>query len=113
MVVKLNDIIGDAAVDILRDIYIFYAIPEEIYLKHGLDHESVDSILERASRYLVYEKRLTQYQLSPMSIIFQEVWLEKWIWKEYILEQIQQGKTTGELAEELGRNLEFINAFLT
>ena len=112
METSLNEIVGPKAVLLLRDIYVYNVCTPGNCEVRGLIQYEVDLIIEKVSRHLVYVSRLNNYNVSTARILFDEKELEKWVWQEFLQEQIDQDKTTGDISNELNIPLERVNSYL-
>src|ERR1051326_4200194 len=98
---RLEDIVGLTGVAILRDIYIQRVHDDELQLRYGVTRSEIRNVLDKVKRHLVYDARSQNYNIQTSKISFSEPQLVKWVWREYILQKIDEGYTTGELSLEL------------
>lgn len=109
---RLNEIVGNTAVKILRDVYIWEIDKNQICKKYRVETIEIDLMLEKVSKHLVYQSRAQSYNISASQIIFHKKDLLKWVWREFLIEQIDQGKTTDQISIEVNRPLGTINGYL-
>lgn len=109
---QLSSIVGPIAVSLLRDIYIYKLAKESLPLKHGVSESEMSAILEKISKEMVYEARQLNYRLTTQKVFFQEKDLERWVWREFIQEEMSKGKHTGRISAELGIDLGIVNSYV-
>jgi len=71
----------------------------------------VTDTLNKMTRHLSYQTRKYSHSVTAKTTKFDESDFEKAVWNYYIHKQIQEGRTTGQLAAELEKDLEFLNSF--
>lgn len=71
----------------------------------------IDVIIEKLSRQRSYEIRKHSHSVSARNTTVRKIDFERTVWNHYIRQQLELGKTTGELSKELDKPLEFLNSF--
>lgn len=108
----LKGIVGERGTLVLRDVYIFRLPMQDLLLKHDITEREVKLYVTRLARHLMYEERLIQFWLVRRRLKFNPDRLHRAVWKEYIADQIDDGRVTSEIAQELGQTLEYVNSFV-
>ena len=109
---KLNSIVSDSSVQILRDIYVHELPRPTISEKRRVPLEEIKRTVDKVSKAIVYHLRIVNGVESGRHVKFEEKELKAWVWKEFLQEEIEAGKTTGMIADEIGKPLGDINAFI-
>ena len=112
MIKPLKEIIGDTAVEVLRDKYIYQRAREGYPENHGLTQAEIKMMTNKVSKELVYARRQLTYTLTARKAMFDEKDLERLVWKEFLQEQMGQGKNTGQISIEIGRELGVVNSYV-
>jgi hypothetical protein len=71
----------------------------------------VQEIKDKLLRERSYEIRKHSHASNARNVKVREINYERMVWNYFIHQQIQNGKTTGDLAKELDKELEFLNSF--
>lgn len=72
---------------------------------------NVGDIIEKLKRERIYEARKHSHSINSRKLTFTEKDFERVVWNYFIRQQLQSGKTTGDLSKELGKTLDFLNSF--
>lgn len=112
MVFLIRDKLGRRAVEILRDVYVHNIPKAEILVIRNVPVEEYDFIFQKISHDLMYHVRLENHNVMHDLILFDEEVLRKVVWREFVIEKIDDGMTTGEIAKELKVPLAIVNSYI-
>ena len=110
--VSLSEIVGGTGVKILRDYYIYRLSWPDIGNKWGLTEGTLNQIKLDVARFVVYTLRKHNYFLTSMLVTLDEEHIKTCVWNEYLREEIEGGKTTGEIAISLGVEVKELNKYM-
>jgi len=108
---KLSVLVGEKAVLILRDVYIHKIDKSILPDKYSVTPDEVSNIIAKIKRILIYELRELNYRVTPKCAIFKNETLVKWVWQDFLDEEIEGGKTTLQIANKLGLELGVVNSY--
>lgn len=94
--------------EILNEKEIKYLVQYFVLDDRGCD---VKDIISKLTRHMSYEVRKHSHSVTAKRTRFYKSDFEKAVWNYYIRKQIQEGRTTGDIALEHDRDLEFVNSF--
>lgn len=92
-----------------------FACPEEIdaliqsRVLHTKTAASTKVALDAVKKRFIYEKRRKSHAYKTRDPRFDLAEFDALLWRFYLHSQIEQGRTTGDIAEEMGLDLETLN----
>lgn len=92
-----------------------FATPREIRalirsrITRELTADETKDVLEKVKKTYIYQKRRMSHIYKTRDPKFELADFDSLLWKFYLAQEIEQGRTTGDIAEELGLDLAEVN----
>lgn len=96
---KLSDILTPTEITVLV----------KYYVHESVSKSEVTLCIDKCARHLVYSDRKLNAFPAPIKVYFNENELKQLVWYHFLQEEIKSGKTSYDIAEELSKELGYIN----
>lgn len=78
-------------------------------IKHVRTAAACKATLDKVKKQYIYEKRRSSHAYKTRDPRFDLAEFDAMLWRFYLANEIEAGRTTGDIAEELGVDLAVIN----
>lgn len=104
MVKTLNQFLSNGEIELLISVYVLETVPNNDWI--------AEQVIDKLKKKMMYDMRAISHRMSISKVFINEQELKASVWKYFLRREIDKGKTTGQIAEEIEKPLGLVNSFI-